>query len=100
MSFRVELHPDVSYFLDGLCSAQERTAFRDMCRRIADDPIRHSEPTTEPKLSRYMVRFAQFGSNIAIFGFDRARKKVRIRQCRRLKKDVREHEQPGESADR
>lgn len=86
MRFKVELHSDVQDFVWNRCTARERVAFRQMCRRIAEDPILHSEPATEPRLSRYILRFARFGQYIAIFGFDRARKRVRIRKCRRLKK--------------
>lgn len=86
MRFKVELHPDVDRFVWHQCTADERSQFREMCRRISEDPIHHSNLATNPKLSRYVVRFARFGSCIALFGFDRARQKIRIRQCQRAKK--------------
>lgn len=82
MRFKVELHPDVQRFIQR-CTSDERQQFRAMLQRISEDPIQHSTSSTNPKLSRYVVRFGRFGPYVAIFGFDRARETIRIRQCQR-----------------
>lgn len=86
MRFKVELHPEVIDFVRHRCKENERVEFFAVCDRIAENPIKHSEPTTDPKLSRYPLRFARFGDYIAIFDFDRSRQWIRVRQCRRLRK--------------
>ena len=86
MRFKVELHPEVIRFVWYYCTAAEQEEFWKMCRRIAEAPIQHSEPASDPRLSRYRLRFFRFGPNIALFNLNRARTLIRIRRCRRLSK--------------
>lgn len=87
MGYKVELHPDVVRFLKWECNAAERDAFSALMRKLGDEPIKHSAPFRDPVISRYMIRRARFGSCIAVFSFDRARTKIRIRKCRRFTKN-------------
>jgi len=56
-------------------------------RKLEEEPIKHSMSFRDPEISRYMIRRARFGSCIAVFSFDQARTKIRIRKCRKLAKN-------------
>ena len=83
MILSLELHPDVAYFIEHRCNQEEQTEFFRQLGLIRTEPIRHSEATMAPGLSRYVLRFFRFGDNIAIFEFDAGRARVRVLECRR-----------------
>jgi len=80
---KVELHSRVAGFLKHRCSAEEQDAFYRALERIRTAPIRHSEAIADPRVSRYMLRFFRFGSNLAIFSVNRARDVIRVCECRK-----------------
>jgi len=80
---KVELHPRVDRFIRHRCSAEEQDAFYRALERIRSAPIRHSEAIADAQLSRYMLRFFRFGSNLAIFSVNRARDVIRVCECRK-----------------
>ena len=81
MLIKVELHQDVVRFVRLDCNEQERSAFYEMLDRLRREPIKHSEHTSDPRMSRYMLRFSRFGTNIAIFQYNLAEKRIRIVTC-------------------
>lgn len=81
MLLKIELHRDVIRFIRHDCSEQERTAFYRMVNKLREEPIRHSEHMSDPRMSRYMLRFSRFGANFAVFQYDLARKRIRIVTC-------------------
>ena len=83
MRVKVELHSRVIWFLKHRCSAEEQDAFYRALERIRRARIRYSEAIREPRLSRYMLRFFRFGSNLAIFSVNRARDVIRVCECRK-----------------
>lgn len=84
MRIKVELHRDVVWFVKHECSSEERAAFYECLDRVRGDPIGHSEAIADPRLSRYMLRFFRFERCVAIFETNRARDRIRVRECRRL----------------
>ena len=84
MCIKVEMHRNVVWFVKHECSAKERDAFYECLDRVRGDPIGLSEAITEPALSRYMLRFFRFERCIAIFETNRARDRIRVRECQRL----------------
>lgn len=84
MNIKVELHRDVVWFLRNKCNDMEVDAFYKQLEKIQSDFIKHSEAISDPKISRYMLRFFRFKNCIAIFESNRALDKLRIRLCRRI----------------
>jgi hypothetical protein len=89
MRIKVELHPDVQAWLwQHRHDRRLVDSFYRQLRWVCEDPLNRSEPTYDPSLSRYMLRFLGFGEKddyIAIFQFDPARDLMRVLECRRLK---------------
>ena len=81
MRFKVELHPDVRYFLRRT-SRQTRMAFEEALRLVCDDPIENSVAYHDPKQSKYMLRYFCFDSHLAIFGLIVSRDEIRVIECR------------------
>ena len=96
MYFKVELHRDVVWFLRHECTDAGREAFSERLKELRSDPIGTSEALADPQMSRYMLRFFRFGGNLAIFEFDRARERIRVRQCRKLCRKRKAPEEPRE----
>ena len=96
MRYKVELHRDVRRFVRHTCNEDEVDAFYARLRQIEVEPIEHSEAVADPDLSRYMLRFFRFGSNIAIFEFVPAKSRTRVLQCKRLPPKVRRRSRAGE----
>ena len=84
MNIKMELHPDVAWYVRHRCNQDEQTEFFRQLELIHAEPIRHSEATVDARLSRYVLRFFRFGDNIAIFEFDARHSRVRVLECRRL----------------
>jgi hypothetical protein len=84
MPIKVELHPDVVWFLKHRCRPDDVDAFCKALDGVRIKPIAHSEATADPRLSQYMLRFFRFGVNIAIFEFDPGKNRIRVLECRRL----------------
>jgi len=84
MAIKMELHPDVDYYVKHRCNQEEQTKFFKQLGLIRTEPVRHSEATVDAKLSRYVLRFFRFGDNIAIFEFDAGHSRVRVLECHRL----------------
>jgi len=84
MRVKVELHKDVVRYVRRSCNDDEVAAFYEQLERLRTDPIDDSEPTTDPRLSKYMLRFFRIGNNLAIFEYDPARNRIRVLECRRI----------------
>ncbi len=52
MSVKVELHPDVHWFLKWRCTLEERKEFRQRLQEVEAEPIKHSDSIIVPELSR------------------------------------------------
>jgi len=89
MLIKVELHPDVDWFVRRRCTRVEQEEFYKALDLIRSAPIGHSEPVYDPELSRYMLRFFRFRNCLAVFEYDAGRNLVRIIQCRRVPPDQR-----------
>lgn len=85
MAIRVELHPCVPRYLKECCNRADQDAFYECLARLRVDVSANSEPTYDPELSRYSLRFFRFGRHIAIFAYNIARDRVRVVECRRIK---------------
>ena len=89
MRVKVELHPDVqAWLLQHRHDPQLVDSFYRRLHWVSEEPIARSEATSDPSLSRYMLRFLKFGENdeyIAIFQYDIGQNRVRVLECRRLK---------------
>jgi hypothetical protein len=85
MRMRVDVHSDVDWFVRKTCTREKRAEFYRMLAAIELEPLRHSEPFFEPKLSPHMLRFFRFGTSKAIFEFDPARNRIQVIECRKLK---------------
>jgi len=96
MRYKVELHPDVVWFVRKRCTPEEQAAFYSQLEAIRLEPIKNSEATSDPSLSRYMLRFFRFGTNIAIFQFDPGRDRIRVRECRRIQQKPRRGQEAGQ----
>ncbi len=100
MRCKVELRPDVQWFLRmRRRNKDEIDAFYDLLERIRTDPIGNSEARSGPRLSRYMLRFARFGGNLAIFEFDPAHERIRVLECRPIVQRRVEPQAPPERED-
>ena len=87
MRIKVELHREVIWFIRHEATVTEVRAFYEQLWKLSADPvslIEHSEAAHQPKKSRYMLRFFRFESCIAIFETNRARDRIRVRECQRL----------------
>lgn len=84
MRIKVELHPDVVWFIRHRCHEPEVDAFYQALERIRSQPIGASEGTSDRRLSRYRLRFVWFGANIAVFKYDAAKDRIRVLECRKL----------------
>lgn len=81
MRFKVELHPDVRFFLRK-ASRETRMAFEEALRLVCDDPIENSIAHHDPKQSKYMLRYFRFDGHLAIFGLIASRDEIRVIECR------------------
>ena len=81
MRIKVELHPEVVWYLENRCNAEEVDEFYRQLARVRAAPITNSEAIAKPRLSRYILRFFRFGSNIAVFGFSRSRDTIKVCEC-------------------
>jgi hypothetical protein len=68
----------------GSCTSEEQDEFFRMLRKIRSEPIGNSEAISDPRLSRYMLRFFRFGNNIAIFQYRPAEDLIKVLECRKL----------------
>lgn len=87
MRIKVELHREVIWFIRHEAGVTEVRAFYEQLWKVSTDPIsliEHSEAAHQPEKSRYMLRFFRFERCIAIFETNRARDRIRVRECRRL----------------
>ncbi|MCH7592340.1 MAG: hypothetical protein IH989_06140 [Planctomycetes bacterium] len=98
MRIKVELHREVVGFVRHDADESEIKAFYEALDRLAADPvalIENSEPVRRPGVSRYMLRFFRFGRCIAIFETNRARDRIRVRECQRIPPKRREAQGRG-----
>ena len=87
MRIKVELHREVTRFLRHEATDQEREAFSAQLARIRASSvalIENSEPTRDPNVSRYVLRFFRFSNVIAVFETNRDRNLIRVRRCQRV----------------
>ena len=84
MRIKVELHPEVVWFIRHCCNDDEVDAFYEQLERVRSEPIENSEPMAEPSLSPYMLRFFRFRRNLALFEYDPAKRRIRVLECRRI----------------
>ncbi len=87
MRIKVEQHRVIVRFIRHEASEAERYAYYEQLARLRKDAvalIENSEPVHDPEASRYMLRFFRFENCIAIFQTNRARDRIRVRQCQRL----------------
>lgn len=85
MPLRVDLHPDVVWFVRNRCNGLEQAAFAQATARVRAEPLRFSESLADPAISRFMLRFYRFGNCLAVFEYDPARNRMRVLQCRRVR---------------
>jgi len=83
MRIKVELHPEVVWFIRHRCNEGEVSGFYERLERLREEPIENSEAVTDPRLSRYMLRFFRFRQNLAIFELNPAKNRIRVLECRR-----------------
>ncbi len=83
MRVKVELHRDVVRFIRHECTEGEVRAFYEKLEQVRSEPIGTSEAVSDPKLSRYILRFFRFGRNLALFEYQPANNLIVIRECRR-----------------
>jgi len=83
MRLKVELHPDVAWVIRHRCNAHERSSFYERLEQVRSDPIELSEPTFDPQLGRYMLRFFRFEGHLAIFQLDIGNDRIRVTECHR-----------------
>ncbi len=81
MRIKVELHPEVVWYLKSRCNAEEVDEFYRQLARVRAAPISNSEAIAKPRRSRYILRFFRFGSNIAVFRFSRSRDTIKVCEC-------------------
>ena len=87
MRFKVELHRDVVWFVRHRCNAAEREAFYRTLHLVRSNPvdaIEHSEPISDPAISRYILRFFRFSGCLAIFKLNVGKNRIRVLECRRV----------------
>lgn len=98
MSIEVEIHPDVTWFLERRCTPEERREFWRRLQEVEREPIKRSTLAVVPELSRYALRCFGFGINNAIFLLDAARNRIYVLRCQRQKPIHRpKPAEPGES---
>jgi hypothetical protein len=88
MAIKVELASRVWSYLRDRFTTAERDAFVERLGEIRREPIKKSEPSREPSLSKYLLRFFRFGSGdrwMAVFEYDIARDRIRVLECRLLR---------------
>ncbi|MCK4660160.1 MAG: hypothetical protein KAV82_11615 [Phycisphaerae bacterium] len=89
MRIKVELHPDVeAWLLQRRHDWRLIDSFYRRLQTLSCEPISNSEAVSDPRLSRYMLRFSRFGGNdeyAAIFQYDIGRNRIRVLECRKLK---------------
>lgn len=98
MRIKVELHPDVAWFIRRHCADEERRAFFEQLDNVRASPldtIEHSEAIIEPELSRYVLRRFEFRGNVAVFEFNAAKDRIRVLECRRIRPQRREQADDG-----
>ena len=84
MLIKVGLHPDVVFFVRHRCNPEEQKAFFVQLHAIRSEPITNSEAISDPRLSRYMLRFFRFGRHMAVFHFDPNREQIKVLECRTI----------------
>ena len=87
MRVKAELHREVIWFIRHEADGAEVKAFYEQLERVSADPvamIENSEPVRSPGVSRYMLRFFRFEGCIAVFETNRARDRLRVRECQRV----------------
>lgn len=84
MLFKVELHPDVTWYIRHRCRRSVQDDFYRQLQAIRSEPINNSEAIDDPRLSRYLLRFFRFAGDLAIFELDLARSRIRVLECRAL----------------
>ncbi len=101
MRIKVEQHRMVVWFIRHQASEAERYGYYEQLARLRKDAvalIENSEPVHDPIASRYMLRFFRFKNCIAIFETNRARDRISVRVCQRLREKPRESEAPADGA--
>ena len=83
MRIKVELHPEVVWFIRHRCNEDEVSAFYEELERLREEPIANSEAVADPRLSRYMLRFFRFRQNLTIFELNPAKNRIRVLECRK-----------------
>lgn len=91
MLVKVDLHPDVVWFIRHNCSEEEQLAFARAVSALRTEPISRSESLADPQLSPFMLRFFRFAKCLAIFEYDLGRNKLKVLQCRRVRPSRRPH---------
>jgi len=81
--FKVELRPEVSYFVRRQCNGEERREFYEQIERLQVDPIEISEAFADPDLSQYVLRYFRFRHYVAVFDLDAYKSRIIVRTCRR-----------------
>ena len=85
MRIKAELHREVIWYIRHSCHDEERHEFYRRLDRVREDPIENSQETADPRVSPYILRFFEFGRNIAIFEYNPAKDRMIVRQCRKLR---------------
>lgn len=82
MRIKVELHPDVVWFVRHRCTKREVEEFYERLEALRAEPIRHSEMAVDLRLKRYALRLFRFGVNVAVFEYNAAKNRIRVLECR------------------
>ena len=85
MRYKVDMHPDVDWFVRHRCSEEERRAFYEVLERLRSEPLKNSRLLIDPQVSRYALRCFRFGTNLAVFKLDPGRNRIWILKCETLK---------------
>jgi hypothetical protein len=85
MLIKVDLHPNVVWFVRHQCNNEEQSAFFRELEETRKQPIARSEVTSDPKLGQYMLRFFRFAHCLAVFEYDVAKEKIKVLECRRVR---------------
>ena len=85
MRIKVELHPDVVWYIRKRCTPKEQDAFYRHLEKLRAEPIKHSELIVDPRLSRYVLRRFRFGANVAVLEYDIHKGRIRVLECRKAK---------------
>ena len=99
MRIKVELDPEVVWFIGHRCGRDEVDAFYEALHRIRTQPIQNSEAVADPQVSRYILRFFRFGANIALFEYAPAKDRIRVLECRRVTPRRRPKPRPPDADD-